>query len=101
MQKKRDSRLTITSIHAKTDFTMKTLSVKRATRILEKLSREAKDCTLLASISYGEVEAWNLATCYLQNAELDGCNIVSYLGSALCYESKAVQSYFRKLGFTF
>jgi hypothetical protein len=79
----------------------KPLSEKRAKAILDKLSREATDCTILKSLSYGDVEAWNLATCYLQNVEMDKVSVLGYMGSALCYETDSVQSYFRALGFTF
>lgn len=79
----------------------KQLTNEAATAILDTLSFNATDCTILNSVSYGVVEAWNLATCYLQNAEMDKVTVLAYMESALCYESDSVQSYFRALGFQF
>lgn len=71
-------------------------------RIIRTVSREtAIYCAVLNSDSYGELEAWNLATCWIQNAESDGNELAAHVECALSYESKEVAAYFHALGIKF
>lgn len=78
-----------------------TRSKNKAVKRLHEVSLLATDCTILHSISYGNVEAWNLVTCYLDNAEAEGNDLLAHVESSVSDESKDVQAYFRKLGIEF
>jgi hypothetical protein len=78
------------------------MTEKKANEILGRISLETDEHNvILHSNSYGDVEAWNLATCYLQNAEIDKVSLVDYMECALAYESQDVQAYFKAFGFSF
>lgn len=71
-------------------------------RIIGDISRnDGVYITELDSASYGKVEAWNLATCWIQNAEHDKTPLADYVKCQLCEESKQVGAYFRAAGINF
>lgn len=68
---------------------------------LNEISTLATDCVVLRSNDYGDVEAWNLVTCYIQNAEDMKNDLLSHIECSLASESPDVQAYFRNLGITY
>jgi hypothetical protein len=81
---------------------MQNLTKTEKAQLIEKLSFEAIDCTLLPSITWGEpTEVWNLATCWIQDAEAEGNDLVAHVECALSFESNEIGAYFRSLGFNF
>lgn len=79
----------------------KPLTKSEKTELLQKISREATDCTVLSSDSWENVEVWNLVPCWIQNAEMDGNDLITHVECALCDESPEVGKYFRAIGFNF